>query len=617
MGEGLSSNGNARERAHQAARFWIDNGFAINWTAGKDGDDAKRCVVKGWPETVPLKGELSHVAGQVAARLENRNPVVVLRPSRLIGIECDSEKDAERLATYGLPPTLTARSSERWKLHFYFRAPAENLPYAAFRFESGTLTADAGRYFVTPPALHPSGVSYERLNGTDIAVLPLDLYEKLAGRNGDQAAAAASIPEIIPIGKIDDTLTSLAGTMRRRGAVEEAIYAALVATLPRLQPGHTHTEKDCRRIARSVGRYEPTSSTAKTNQGGEALEIVTLEQFTAVEEAGAEPLVGNAPDDVLIPEGGDIMLYGDGGASKTTLGVDLGLHVAAGDVWLGNQVNQPTSVLLLENEGPRPLFRAKLERKLKAWTGSPLEGRVHVYQGPWGKMSFADPDKRRQLAEAIRDHEIGLLVAGPLTRLGMDEAGTLQQVRDFMDLIGDVRELSGRRVAMLLIHHENKGGKVSGAWEGSGDTLIHAEVHGNGYTKLTFQKARWSSPLHGQDLKLCWTDGEGFEVEETRERDLYADILASLADDLVTKDPEASGQRKGKWSPWKTAAELARLLKANKDTCREVADRLTERGELEYQEGPPGRVKTAHCWGLRSGSEAPSHPEPLRLSELG
>src|SRR5689334_4673126 len=50
--------------------------------------------------------------------------------------------------------------------------------------------------------------------------------------------------------------------------------------------------------------------------------LVTAHEFGAVAEAGAEPLIGT-PGQVLIPVGGDVMVYGDGGASKTTLGIDL------------------------------------------------------------------------------------------------------------------------------------------------------------------------------------------------------------------------------------------------------------------------------------------------------
>jgi hypothetical protein len=45
------------------------------------------------------------------------------------------------------------------------------------------------------------------------------------------------------------------------------------------------------------------------------LTIVTLDDFVAIQEPGADALVGD-PDDALFPAGGDIMIYGDGGAAR-------------------------------------------------------------------------------------------------------------------------------------------------------------------------------------------------------------------------------------------------------------------------------------------------------------
>lgn len=230
------------------------------------------------------------------------------------------------------------------------------------------------------------------------------------------------------------------------------------------------------------------------------LELVTLDAFCAVDEPGAAALVGDE-DGAVIPEGGDVMFYGDGGAGKTTLAVDLGCHLAAGDDWLGLPVARSTRVLLVENEGPRPLFRKKLRRKRDHWAGSPIGDRIVVLETPWGHVSFADPECRDKFAAAIRDHEIDVAIVGPVTRSGMNEAGTLQEVRDFMALVAAVRELSGRPVAFVLIHHENKGGQVSGAWEGAGDTLFHVQGQGHGRTRLHVQKARWSSAHHATTLQ--------------------------------------------------------------------------------------------------------------------
>jgi hypothetical protein len=69
-------------------------------------------------------------------------------------------------------------------------------------------------------------------------------------------ASAAVVGERIAAGGRDKALTSLAGTMRRRGMAEAAIYAAL-EVVNREQCDPPLPEREVRRIARSVGRYSP------------------------------------------------------------------------------------------------------------------------------------------------------------------------------------------------------------------------------------------------------------------------------------------------------------------------------------------------------------------------
>jgi archaellum biogenesis ATPase FlaH len=261
--------------------------------------------------------------------------------------------------------------------------------------------------------------------------------------------------------------------------------------------------------------------------------VVALEQFIAVDEPGATGLLGTS-DQALIPDNGDVMAYGDGGAGKTTLCIDLAFHLATGQSWLGIAVTRRVHVLLIENEGPRPLYRAKLRRKLEAWPRN-LDGQVDVWEQPWTWFTFADADKRQRLADEIRDREIDVLIVGPVSRAGMNDAGTLQEIRDFMELVADVRQLSGRAVAIILIHHENKGGKVSGAWEGSGDTLLHVQGQGHGRTRLYIQKARWASEWHAKTLNLVWADGESFTVQDPDE--VSDDQLADQILAVISSDP--------------------------------------------------------------------------------
>lgn len=210
---------------------------------------------------------------------------------------------------------------------------------------------------------------------------------------------------------------------------------------------------------------------------------------------------------------------GNGGAGKTTLAIDLACHLGAGDDWLGVSVAKPLRVLIIENEGPRAPFRRKLKRKLDAWGGSPLKGRVSVLEDPWADFSFGDKIWRERLAAYVREQEIDVVVCGPLASSGMEGAGTLQDVHAFLSLTADVRSRSGRDLLVLLVHHENKGGKVSGAWEGAGDTLVHVSAQGHGRLRLHWQKARWASDYHDTTLQLVWAEGDSFEVEEKEELD--------------------------------------------------------------------------------------------------
>ena len=131
------------------------------------------------------------------------------------------------------------------------------------------------------------------------------------------------------------------------------------------------------------------------------LNCVTLADFAAVDEPGVDALLGG-DGEALIPANGDVMVYGDGGAGKTTLCLDLACHLAAGDDWLGIPIATAINVLLVENEGPRPLFRAKARAKLAAWTGSPLDDRVRIVDEPWATFTFAAESHRVELARPHR-----------------------------------------------------------------------------------------------------------------------------------------------------------------------------------------------------------------------
>jgi hypothetical protein len=311
------------------------------------------------------------------------------------------------------------------------------------------------------------------------------------------------------------------------------------------------------------GTHLPTTS--DTPAVAPQLYVVEARAFADVEEASAEPLLGEKGA-VVLAAGGTVAVYGDGGAGKTTTWLDQACHLCAGVDWLGVPVPRACVVLWIENEGPRGMFREKLRAKLDAWEGPPLGGRLHVLERPWSMFTFATVQHRDELVEVVRALDVDVVIAGPVARLGIRGGGTPEEVQAFVDLLQLVRAELERPLAFELIQHENKAGEVSGAWEGATDTLAHVQNRGNGHTAIVWRKVRWHSALQGKTWKLNWRDGERFEVDDTPET-----TDESIADQLLALVREAPGQS---WNAYYG------LLSGKANRKRRVRDELIADGQL-------------------------------------
>ena len=176
-------------------------------------------------------------------------------PSGFVAVDVDGPEGIEALRArgYALPETATV---ETGRGHHYLYRTAERIGPKTALLPKVDLRGP-GSYLVAPPSLHCSGRRYRWLREPEdgIAEAPAWIGE-LARSAGTREGAAPPVPEVIIEGQRNATLTSLAGSMRRRGAPTPVILAALLEA-NRLQCRPPLDEDEVRSIAVSIGRKPP------------------------------------------------------------------------------------------------------------------------------------------------------------------------------------------------------------------------------------------------------------------------------------------------------------------------------------------------------------------------
>ena len=166
-----------------------------------------------------------------------------------------------------LPSTVEALTPRG--RHLYWRLPPQvDLRCSASRVASGIDVRGTGGYVVAPPSRHPDGGWYAwEVTGhpedQDVADAPpwlLELVTTPPATNG--VAPPVAMEQVIHSGQRNASLTSLAGTMRRRGMEAPEIEAALSAINARrcIPP---LPEEEVRKIAENMARYAPAALTGE------------------------------------------------------------------------------------------------------------------------------------------------------------------------------------------------------------------------------------------------------------------------------------------------------------------------------------------------------------------
>lgn len=149
--------------------------------------------------------------------------------------------------------------------HLWYKTRTEIRNTARLAGYEGLDIRGVGGYVVVPPSVHRNGSFYEKSKTWPgpITIAPGALIE-LCTRKISQSISTGD--GLITEGARNDTLTRIAGAMRRRGAPGAAIYEALrITNEQQCQPPLDDT--DVRTIANSINRYPPEERSSVGYEG--------------------------------------------------------------------------------------------------------------------------------------------------------------------------------------------------------------------------------------------------------------------------------------------------------------------------------------------------------------
>jgi len=298
-----------------------------------------------------------------------------------------------------------------------------------------------GGYIILPPSLHISGRRYEWdvENGPDTPMAPLpDWLRAMVVTPNNGHRPAEPIGDVIVDGKRNATLTSIGGAMRRHGATENGILAALTAeNSARCKPPLADAE--VQRIAGSVARYE-----AVKPKDSSPVVSVPLGQFL---EAGT----GRRPDVVApIATSGITYIGGGPGQGKTLLAAEIAVTKASGISRLGFTAEAGPVLFVgadMGAEDTRDYFGMLM-----------FEGRelalenLHVAITPG--LLLDEPEGAEALRTRIQEVRAELVILDHFACFIGSDGFTNRDLRPVLDLLRDIRDID--RVPLLIADQTRK-----------------------------------------------------------------------------------------------------------------------------------------------------------------
>jgi hypothetical protein len=329
-------------------------------------------------------------------------------------------------------------------------------------------------------------------------------------------------------GNRNNGLHSLAGVMRRYGMGEPEILAALSVT------NETRCDvplpaSELRQLVHSASRYEVEHDVAANAALGDdiARDILALVEAKAPSEyffsRATSFLSQPAPLEWAvkkwIPASGTTMVFGESGAGKTFVTLDIACSIAAGRDWMG-QRTKPGVVVYMAGEG-----NYGIRQRVAAWCKhhgvEQLDNLLISNKG----IDLDSASAAAQIIAAVReltDADSVIVVIDTVNNHMSGDENAARDVRNFFNAANVVA--SALRSAVVLNHHVGHGegakgrARGSSAFKASLDASIMVSKADDGTIELSCAKmkdAEPPAPMFGrlEPVALGWVDEDGEEIK--------------------------------------------------------------------------------------------------------
>lgn len=382
--------------------------------------------------------------------------------SGLLILDVDTKKDKKgiealqelELNNEPLPRTLTVRTPTGG-IHYYFYGEGKN---TAGTLGSGLDTRGRGGYVLAPGSRIDQS-SYEIEANTEISIAPSWLIAET-----NKHREPETLKEGVPVeeGKRNEILTSLAGTMRRRGMGFDAILAALeVVNIEQVSP--PLQDHEVAHIAESICRYAP-------QQAEVASDFLDHEDFNLMQWNAIDPNSIPARNWIMHHRymGGYVsVIVSPGGVGKSMLTMMDAVSVATGRTLTGFDVPNPGGVWLYNTEDPMDELKRRAcaiamhhNVKLKAedipFFISSGQDRPFILAKKDQSGVIINQGLIDKTVETIKQKGIKLLIADPFVRTHECEENDNMQMDKVVWCFQRIAMRTG--CAVGLVHHASKAG---------------------------------------------------------------------------------------------------------------------------------------------------------------